>query len=180
MQKTHEYRCTVMPWHIDYNGHLNNASYLTLLEYARTEWSYRTHMFQRAMKKNIAFALAGTNIMFRKEARLMKRVVIETRWVGNDQKFIYVEQVIRTDDKKKEFISRAILRIMGFNPKERKLVTASDFVYHLMDSVNDREEAQRIHEEYVERAKQDTRVKSFIESHEWLKEDAKEIIGKNL
>lgn len=114
--------------------------------------------------------------MFRKEARLFQRLVIKTRWIGNDDKFIYVEQVIFTDDKKRQFVSRAVLRIMAFDPKQRKLVTACDFVHKLHD-LKDREEAEKKHEEYVELGKHDTRVQSFIESHEFMKEGAIEVVN---
>jgi acyl-CoA thioesterase FadM len=115
----HLCKVRVMPWDIDYNLHLNNASYLTMLEYARINWAVDSGCMAAAMKRGYTLGIAGLAIQYRREVRLFERVCIETRYMCNDDKFFYVEQVMYKDNKKRDFVSRAIIRIYMISARKR-------------------------------------------------------------
>ncbi|KAL0482668.1 them6 [Acrasis kona] len=110
----------VMPWDIDYNLHLNNASYLTMLEYARTEWALDSGTLGESFKRGYTMGLAGIAIQYRREVGCFQRILIETRYVANDDKFFYVEQIIRKANG--QFVSRAMTRIYMINTKAKKIL----------------------------------------------------------
>ncbi|NRR29477.1 thioesterase family protein [Oxalobacteraceae bacterium] len=82
---------TVLPNDLDFNGHVNNGRYLTLADVARMDFVLRTGM------ASIAFGLKARPIVgdamakFRRDLKPFQRYTIETRMLGWDEKWAFVE-----------------------------------------------------------------------------------------
>ena len=89
---THVSHHICWPWDIDPWMELNNGRTLTLFDLGRMPFSARTGMF-RAMRANgWGMAVAGNSTRYRRRIRMFHRFSTETRLLGWDRRFLYVEQ----------------------------------------------------------------------------------------
>jgi len=85
--------------HIDFNLHINNAKYLMFLEKARWDHSIKTNTFNLMLKNKINFIIAGVEVGYIREVRLFSKFEVETRYLGWDEKYFYIEQKIFSKGK---------------------------------------------------------------------------------
>lgn len=85
--------------HIDFNFHINNAKYLMFLEKARWDHSVQTNTFNLMLKNKTNFIVAGVEVGYIREIRLFSKFEIETRYLGWDEKYFYIEQQIFSKGK---------------------------------------------------------------------------------
>jgi len=79
------------PNDLDPNIHVNNGRYLTLADLGRMHWFVSAGVFQIARKQN-AFPVVGDAMAkFRRELRAFDKFTIESRLVGWDQKWGFLE-----------------------------------------------------------------------------------------
>lgn len=82
----------VLPQHIDFNMHINNAKYLSFLERGRWNHSVQTGSFNQLMRNGYNFIVAGIDIGYIRELNLFQRFSVQTNYVGWDEKYFYMEQ----------------------------------------------------------------------------------------
>ena len=88
----------VWPNDLDLNLHVNNARYLAMADIARAHWAARTGIFAIARKKRALFIVGDVLAKFRHGLKAFENVEIETRLLGWDRKWGYVEsRFIRND-----------------------------------------------------------------------------------
>lgn len=92
MMDTVSCRFRVLPQHIDFNMHINNAKYLEFLERARWDHSVKTGAFKHLLAKRFNFIVAGIDIGYIRELKLFQSFDIETTVHGWDEKYFYIEQ----------------------------------------------------------------------------------------
>jgi len=81
----------VWPNDLDPNIHVNNGRYLTLADLGRMHWFFRAGLYEVARKQQ-AFPVVGDAIAkFRRELRLFEKFSIESRLIGWDQKWGFLE-----------------------------------------------------------------------------------------
>lgn len=86
-------RITLRAWpnDLDPNIHVNNGRYLTLADLGRMHWFFRTGLM-RVARKQRAFPVVGDAIAkFRREVRPFEKFTIESRMVGWDHKWGFLE-----------------------------------------------------------------------------------------
>jgi acyl-CoA thioesterase FadM len=84
-------RLRVWPNDIDFNLHVNNGRYLALADIGRVHWFLRTGVMDIARKQR-AFPIVGDAIAkFRRELKTFETFDIETRLVGWDAKWGFLE-----------------------------------------------------------------------------------------
>ncbi|MDF1764519.1 MAG: acyl-CoA thioesterase [Oleibacter sp.] len=82
----------VWPHQIDYNLHLNNAKYLTLLEHARWNHFIDIGKFKPMFDQRLNVVIAALEISFIRELGLFTKFEIHSRFVTWDEKYMYIEQ----------------------------------------------------------------------------------------
>lgn len=116
---THPY--TILERHLDTFGHVNNATYLQILEEARWEFiTARGFGMKKIKDTGLGPTILECNIKFMKELRLRQNIVIETQTQSYDRKIGVLKQVMRNEAG--EVCAEAIFTIGLFDTKERKLV----------------------------------------------------------
>ncbi len=86
-----ESRFRVLPHDIDLNLHLNNGRYLQLFDLNRAEWLIRTGILAAVLKQGWKPVLGSVSIQFRRELRLWEQGRMETRLLGWDDRWTFLE-----------------------------------------------------------------------------------------
>jgi len=81
----------VWPNDLDVNRHVNNGRYLTLADLGRLDWFLRTGALAQARQQH-AWPIVGDAIAkFRRDMKLFQRFTIESRMLGWDDKWAFLE-----------------------------------------------------------------------------------------
>lgn len=96
--EVHTY-ATTMPWHIDFNLHVNNAVYLKFLEAARWDHIVLAGAAKQMFAKRCRFIVASIEIGYLREIKLFKKIELRTSILGADEKYLYMRQTIHSDGK---------------------------------------------------------------------------------
>ncbi len=100
-------RLTTLPSDIDILRHMNNGRYLSLFDLGRWDLLVRTGLWD-AMRRNGWYAVvAAETITFRKSLQLWQRFDVESRFLGHDDRAVYMEHRAVVDG---EIYARAIIR----------------------------------------------------------------------
>jgi acyl-CoA thioesterase FadM len=82
----------VWPNDVDFNLHLNNARYLSVMDYGRMRLLARVGLLKPVLKARWAPVVGGVWITYRRSLRLWARYTLATRLVGWDERWFYFEQ----------------------------------------------------------------------------------------
>lgn len=115
------------PWRCDNNLHINNATYLRLMEDGRIEWIVRLGIFQRLLRGKLRFVLAGMSMTYRREIRMFCPYRVETRLLDYDERWLFFEQnfYLEPEDGDTLVAARAIVRVQVRDPNG--LISGEDF-----------------------------------------------------
>jgi acyl-CoA thioesterase FadM len=84
---------TVLPTDLDVNLHMNNGRFLALMDLGRLDLLARSGLVGVALKKKWRPIAAAITIHYRKPLQPFQRFQLETRILGWDEKWFYIEQV---------------------------------------------------------------------------------------
>lgn len=79
------------PWDTDMYGELNNGRILTLGELGRWGLAKEIGLLAALKRRRAALAIAGASVRYRHRIPLWARYRIETRCLGWDEKFLYLD-----------------------------------------------------------------------------------------
>jgi len=82
----------VLPQDIDFNLHLNNARFLSAMDYGRVHLLARAGMLEPALKARYAPVVGAVWITYRRSLPLWARYQLATRLVCWDERWFYMEQ----------------------------------------------------------------------------------------
>ncbi len=100
-------RLTTLPTDIDVLRHMNNGRYLSLFDRGRWDMTTRTGLGDAFRDHGWYAVVASETITFRKSLELFQRFDVETRWIGRDDRAVYMEHRAVVDG---EIYARAIIR----------------------------------------------------------------------
>lgn len=100
-------RLTTLPTDIDLLRHMNNGRYLSLFDLGRWDMTTRTGLADLFREKGWYAVVANETITFRKSLELWQRFDVETRWIGHDDRSLYMEHRATVNG---EIYARAIVR----------------------------------------------------------------------
>lgn len=86
----------VLPHDIDINLHLNNGRYLQLIDLNRAEWLIRTGIWDVIRRNRWKPILGSVAVQYRRELRLWDKAHMETRLLGWDKRWTYLEHRVTT------------------------------------------------------------------------------------
>lgn len=104
-----EARYRAWPWYCDLNRHVNNAHFLTFLEYGRWGWVLRTGMGRLIRREGITFLIAGISIIYRRPLPLWRGLNVRTQLAAADDAWLYMTQQIF--DHQGRPAARALVRV---------------------------------------------------------------------
>lgn len=84
---------------IDFNLHVNNSRYMVFMERGRWDHSVQTNTWDVMVKQKLNSIIAGIEIGYIREIRFGKTFNLETRCIGWDNKYVYLEQRFVRDEK---------------------------------------------------------------------------------
>lgn len=119
--KIFTYQTLIREHHLDTFGHVNNATYLQILEDARWEFLDANGMTLHTIHEaGIGPIVLECNIQFLKELRLRQTIVIESQMLSYEKKIGIMRQDIL--DEHGTVFSKAKLIFGVFDLKTRKLI----------------------------------------------------------
>jgi len=83
----------VLPTDLDVNLHMNNGRFLALMDLGRLDLLARCGLVGVALKRKWRPIAAAISIRYRKPLQPFQRFQLETRVLGWDEKWFYIEQV---------------------------------------------------------------------------------------
>lgn len=83
---------------LDVQRHMNNGRYLSLMDLGRMDLMLRSGFWDHVRAQGWYPVVAGQTITYRRSLTLGQRFTIDTRVMGHDSTWIYMEQVFRRGD----------------------------------------------------------------------------------
>ena len=117
----HEYPLTIREAHLDTFGHVNNATYLAILEEARWELITRNgYGLDEVVRRRVGPTIVEINLKFQRELRNRQQIVIRT-WMDSYAGKIgkVVQQIVDTEG---HLCCEAVFTIGLFDLGARKLI----------------------------------------------------------
>jgi acyl-CoA thioesterase FadM len=85
-------RMRVLPNDIDLNLHMNNARFLSAMDYARTHFLARTRLLDHIIRSRWQPLVGAAWVTYRRSLPLFCRFTLNSRMVCWDEKWFYIEQ----------------------------------------------------------------------------------------
>jgi acyl-CoA thioesterase FadM len=89
----------VLPTDLDFNLHMNNARYLSLMDLGRVDLLNRLGLLRLAFRGRWFPVLGAVSVRFHRPLTLWDRFELSTRVTGWDEKWIYLEQRFEREGK---------------------------------------------------------------------------------
>ncbi len=89
---THVSNHMCWPWDLDFWAELNNGRTLTLFDLGRIPLAKRMGLVKADAKNKWGMTVAGVSIRYRQRIRIFHRVEMQSRAIGWDDRFLYLEQ----------------------------------------------------------------------------------------
>lgn len=118
------YSLVIKEGHLDTFGHVNNATYLQILEEAR--WDFITkhgYGLKKIQETGTGPIILEINMKFIKEIKLRQKITIESETLSYEKKIAYLRQDIFNENN--ELCFEARLTFGFFDTNARKLIAAT-------------------------------------------------------
>ena len=80
---------------LDLLGHVSNSKYLAIMDLARIDLMMRCGLWDKLRRQGWYPVVAGQTITYRRSLKLGQRFDVESRVLGMDDRWFYVQQVFR-------------------------------------------------------------------------------------
>lgn len=122
----HQYKMKVLEAHLDSFGHMNNATYLQILEEARWDLIHgRGYGYHEIQETGIGPTILEVTLQFRREILLREEIVIETEMVGYEKRIGTIHQEIKSVATG-ELKAIADFKIGLFDTNTRRLISPTE------------------------------------------------------
>jgi acyl-CoA thioesterase FadM len=98
MLDTETLNMRVWPQDIDFNYHLNNARYLSRMDYGRVHLMASTGILTPALEESWMPLVGSVSITYRRSLALFARFTLATKLISWDEKWFYMEQVFTSNE----------------------------------------------------------------------------------
>lgn len=82
----------VLPTDLDIYRHMNNGRYLSIADIARFDLLKRNGLYEQLSRRGWYPVVASSTISYRKSLMPWQRFVVESRFLGYDERAVYLEQ----------------------------------------------------------------------------------------
>ena len=117
---------TTLPTDIDILRHMNNGRYLSLFDLGRWDLLIRTGLFDAMNERGWYAVVSSETVTFRKSLQLWQRFDVESRFVGHDDKAVFLEHraVVRGEVYARAIVRSRMLRRTGGTVSNEELFAA--------------------------------------------------------
>lgn len=118
----------VLPNDLDFNLHMNNGRYLTIMDLGRLDLILRTGLMKIMLQQASVPILASASIRYRLSIDPFQKYTLQTQIIGWDEKWFYIEQRFLMGSGSKEGQVAAIGLVKGcfLNNKTQSTVPTID------------------------------------------------------
>jgi acyl-CoA thioesterase FadM len=106
-------RLRVWPWDLDFNLHLNNGRYMSLMDLGRADLIAKSRLLGLLARRRWAPVLASSGIRFRRSLGPFQTFDLTTRIVYWDEKWFYIHQEFVRDG---DVYARALVKGLFVGP----------------------------------------------------------------
>lgn len=119
-------RLTTLPTDIDILRHMNNGRYLSLFDLGRWDLLIRTGLFDAMNDRGWYAVVSSETVTFRKSLELWQRFDVQSRFVGHDEKALFLEHraVVDGEVYAKVIVRARMLRRSGGTVSHEELFGA--------------------------------------------------------
>ncbi|MFJ2552304.1 acyl-CoA thioesterase [Microbacterium sp. NPDC087591] len=119
-------RLTTLPTDIDILRHMNNGRYLSLFDLGRWDLLIRTGLFDAMNARGWYAVVSSETVTFRKSLELWQRFDVQSRFVGHDEKALFLEHraVVDGEVYAKVIVRARMLRRSGGTVSHEELFGA--------------------------------------------------------
>lgn len=97
IEDTARVRTIALPNDLDFNMHVNNGRYLSLMDLGRIDFIVRAGLLRTLVKNRWSPVIGGTIVRYRFSLRAFDKFDIVTRVIGWDDKWFYFDQRLETE-----------------------------------------------------------------------------------
>ena len=122
-------RFRVLPHDCDLNFHLNAGRFLSFMDISRIELLARMRIFSKVIRRGWRPVVGGAVIRYRRSVEPFERFSVQSRTVGWDEKWFYVEHLLSRADHSMAAIAytRVTLRKKDGTVPPRELIELMGF-----------------------------------------------------
>ncbi|GGE36942.1 thioeseterase [Primorskyibacter flagellatus] len=88
----------IWPWDLDFMSELNNGRTLSIFDLGRIPFAMRSGLFKVLRKRKWGLTVAGSIVRYRRRLTNLERIEMQSRLLGWDERFMYIEQSMWTKD----------------------------------------------------------------------------------
>lgn len=121
---------TVWPTDLDMNMHMNNGRYLTIMDLGRLAFILKSGLWRFVFKHKSVPILSAAKIRYRLPLNPFQKFRLETRILGWDEKWFYIEQrfILAEGDKKDAVAAIALVKGSFFDNQKKQIVAVKDLL----------------------------------------------------
>jgi acyl-CoA thioesterase FadM len=126
-------RFRVLPNDLDFNGHMNNGRYLTIMDLGRFDLIMRNGMMKFMLQHKGVPILGAAKIRYRLPLMPFQKFDLETRIICWDERWAFMEQrfIIVDGSKKGAVAAIAIVKGSFYDKRRKALMPPSEPLVHL-------------------------------------------------
>jgi acyl-CoA thioesterase FadM len=99
LHKKESYHLFVMPWHLDLNLHMNNATYLHLCNQARLVYISKHGVVNLLLKEKLTPVITKMDISYHKSLRIFQRFIIESELISVEPGGLFLKHTFSRREK---------------------------------------------------------------------------------
>lgn len=113
-----------MPNDLDFNMHMNNGRYLTIMDLGRLDLILRTGLLKIMVQQKSVPILASASIRYRLSLDPFQKYTLQTQILGWDEKWFYIEQrfLMGSGPKKGDVAAIGLVKGCFFNNTSKSTV----------------------------------------------------------
>lgn len=118
----------VMPNDLDFNMHMNNGRYLTIMDLGRLDLILRSGLFKIMLQQKNVPILGSVTMRYRLSLDPFQKYTLKTQILGWDEKWFYIEQrfLMRAGPRRDEVAAIGLVKGCFFDNNTRSTVPSSE------------------------------------------------------
>ncbi len=118
----------VLPNDLDFNLHMNNGRYLTVMDLGRLDLILRSGLFKIMVQQKSVPILASAKIRYRLSLDPFQTYILQTQILGWDEKWFYIEQrfLMGSGQKQGEVAAIGLVKGCFFDSRNKVTVPSRD------------------------------------------------------
>jgi acyl-CoA thioesterase FadM len=113
----------VWPFDLDVNMHMNNGSYLSIMDFGRYDLIFRSGFIKTVMKLGLYPVVGSSTIRYRRPLKPLQIFFIRTKLIGWDDRFFYLQQQFVS---KNEVTAMAVVKARFLKKRDNKGVSPQE------------------------------------------------------